>query len=518
MTDQPLERLTDAQQDALRALVAEGGDTAAAADRIDRAPPTVRRRVGEIRDRLGEDALVGDNVRGGYHIRADLHRAVEDSGDAPDWSDTPFEPVRPDDRSATDGGGTLVDDTNDEGDDDPLASVPVADDEPDPDDLTDREQFVVRAAQTGTTPEELADELDERESVVTQHLRDLREQGWAVYRDDTTGDVVIEGDDHTLRSSEHTGTRTRKANRWWELKHNKLVREFRALNRPTTALSRSDSAEDWVTHLTDLHAGDRIRTDDGELVYSTDTIPEVIDYITEQSINLARRHGAEYDTAHLLWGGDFVTNEGIYQGQFEDLDAWLDEQHDTLVDPLLRQIKTLAAEFPTLQIVCMVGNHGEHRASGTSRQANADLILYKHLRNTVAQLREHGDVLGNVEFKIGDAANFRNFALRGGKLRGHLRHGQHRDPQAVTSARRKEWLSTLLDHEFDVAYLGHHHVSGRIPWDGPPVLASGSPKPSGEFVERLGAKTPSRHRDLATAHGVSDEGITTVFPIDDRNF
>ncbi len=399
-----------------------------------------------------------------------------------------------------------------------LADIePDPDADPTPEDLTPREEFIARELQTGATVDELADELDERESIVTEHLKDLRRSGWHVYIDESAEHVAIEGD-HTLRSSEHKGTRTRKANRWWERSHNALIRQFRGLETPHADLFATSGSEDWVTHVTDLHAGDCVRDDAGDVIYSTEEIPDIVDYITRQSLSLAEKHASTYDAAHLLWGGDFVTNEGIYEGQFEDLDAWLDEQHESLIDPLIRQIKAFSERFPAVQVVCQVGNHGQNRASGTSRQANADLILYKTIRNTVAQLREHGDVLENVSFHIGEARPYKNFAMRGGKLRGHLRHGQHRRPQAETSARDKEWTKTLLDHDFDVGYLGHWHVSGRIPWDGPPIIASPSPKPAGEFVESIGGRVPSDHQGVATCHGVSDDGVTGVFPIDTRRY
>jgi DNA-binding CsgD family transcriptional regulator len=390
-------------------------------------------------------------------------------------------------------------------------------DEPDPSDLTDREEYIATELTTGATVAGLADELDERESVITQHLRDLKREGWQVYVDETAGQVALEGD-HTLRSSEHTGTRTRKANQWWELRHSALVREFNGLQAPTGEQAHTAGGEDWVLHLTDLHAGDVVRRDDGTVVYQTEDIPDVIDYVTEQALSLADTHAATYDTAHLLWGGDFLTNEGIYEGQFEDLDAWLDEQHDTLVAPLVRQLKAFAERFPSVNVVSQVGNHGEHRASGTSKQANADLVLFKTIRNVVAELRKEVDILSNVTFRIGQAQAYRNFDLRDGRLRGHLRHGQHRRPQAETSARKKEWLSTLREHEFDLAFMGHHHVSGRLPWDGPPILATASPKPSGEFVERIGESVATDAQDMATVCGVSDDGVTSIFPIDSRNY
>ena len=108
--------------------------------------------------------------------------------------------------------------------------------------------------------------------------------------------------------------------------------------------------------------------------------------------------------------------------------------------------------------------------------------------------------------------------MRGCELTGHLRHGQHRRPQAETSARDKEWTKTLLDHDFDVALMGHYHISGRIPWDGPPIIVSPSPKPAGEFVETIAGRMPSENQGVATAFGMSDDGITGVFPVDTRNY
>jgi len=402
-----------------------------------------------------------------------------------------------------------------------LSDTPVADADPDSSNLTDDERRIARELQTGSDVDTLAEQLDDRPSVITQRLRDLRERGWQVYVDESADHVAIEGD-ATLRSSEHIGTRTRKANRWWEQRHNELVREYEGLDDvpSTTRYDTHPNNEDWVLHLTDVHAGDFVRQDDGAVVYEPEVVPDVIDYATRRSLHLADVHGADYDTAYILLGGDLVTGEGIYEGQLEngDVQAFMDEQIDLLHDPLLRLLDAYADRFDRVEVICQIGNHGDIRASGTSKQANADLITYKNLRNTVAALRDRHDEFETLAMRIGEARAYRNFELRGGKLRGHLRHGQDRDPQAKTSARLKEWLSTLMDHEFDLAYLGHHHVSGMIPWDGPPIVATGSPKPSGEFVERLGVGVPSRFQSVASCHGVSDDGITGYYPIDDRAF
>ena len=394
--------------------------------------------------------------------------------------------------------------------------------EADPSDLSDRERVLVSELQTGTTLNELEAEIGERRPIVTEHLRDLRRRGWHVYVDETAGYIGIEGDE-PLRSSEHKGTRTRKANRWWELTHNALVRRERELEPPRVDPDATPDAEDWVTHVTDLHAGDVVRGyDDEQIIHDTEAVPGLVDYITDQSLRLKEKHGSEYDTAYLLWGGDMVTNEAIYEGQHEDLDAWLDEQVDVVMDPLIRQVKAFAADFDTVRVVCQAGNHGDMRASGSSKQANADLILYKAIRNTIAELQKEG-LYENVGFKIGRAGSPTVFHLRDGAIHGQLRHGQDRSPQFDTSARQKEWLSTIMDSlnlgtMVDMVWMGHHHVSGRLPWNGPPVFITGSPKPGGEYPRKLGVLTGPQKQKVATAHGVSDEGLTGVFPIDTRKY
>lgn len=403
-----------------------------------------------------------------------------------------------------------------------LSDTPVADDvDPDSGDLTGRERVIVDELKTGATVDELTDRVNDRESVVLQHLKDLRESGWKVYIDDTAGHVALEGD-QTLRSSEHTGTRTRKANRWWDRTHSALVKQYKAIDPPTASPTATPGNEDWVCHMTDLHAGDEVRGYDGKVIHDTDRLIPLIDHITQRSLSLSETHGREYDEAVLAWGGDMVTNEGIYDGQHENLDEWLDEQTDDMHDPLLRQIKAHAKRFDTVHVACQAGNHGEIRASGSSKQANADLILYKGIRNTVAALQEVGH-LENVRFTIGRAEGPTPFYMRDGAIHAQLRHGQDRSPQADTSARKKEWLSTILDSEnfgskFDVSWMGHHHVSGRLPWNGPTVLITGSPKPGGEYPRALGELVGPNQPTIATCHGVSNDGVTGVFPVDTRNY
>jgi biotin operon repressor/DNA-binding transcriptional ArsR family regulator len=465
------------------------------ADAVGLSPSRVRAYVCALRD-------VGIDISGtgnGYRLRGDVSGIALDDVELESGADTgETDPAGPDQRDSS-------------------ASEPEPEPEPEIADLTDREEYLARQLRTSASVSELAADIGEPESVIRRRIKTLEDKGWSVYRDAEAGLVELEGE-HTLRSAEHKGTRTRKANRWWELRHSELVKQWKRLDAPVSSQSAvGGGSEDWVLHMTDLHAGDEVRDSRGEVVYRTDDISAIVDYVTERSLALADKHNSDYDRGVLCWGGDFFTGEGIYDGQFEDLDAWLDEQMSALLSPLRRQIEAFSGRFDELYVGAIPGNHGEMRASGTSRQANADLLLYKALRNQLAALQDHGR-LTNVSMKIAQGTPYLNIPLRGGHLTGHLRHGQNRRPQAETSARKKEWLSTLHEHEFDMAWMGHHHVSGRIPWSGPPVIVSGSPKPVGEFVRRIGESSETEPRDIATAHGISDKGITSVWPIDTRHF
>ena len=109
----------------------------------------------------------------------------------------------------------------------------------------------------------------------------------------------------------------------------------------------------------------------------------------------------------------------------------------------MRLCDAYAGAFDSVEVICQIGNHGDIRASGTSKQANADLIAYKNLRNTIAALRDRHGEFQNLAMQIGEARGYRNFSMRGWKLTCLHRHGQDRDPQASTSDQLNECISTL---------------------------------------------------------------------------
>jgi len=264
-----------------------------------------------------------------------------------------------------------------------------------------------------------------------------------------------------------------------------------------------------LLHLTDLHIGDKVEDQAGNVVYDSDAASNVVEKVTKQTLKLKDTMGgvADYDTLHILYGGDMITNENIYDGQAFDIESMLADQMTTAVNAMTQQIKSLSDHFETINVMCQPGNHGKTRASGVSKQANMDLVGYRWLKDRILE-----SDIANVDFTISEATWFVTFPLRGGKWKGFLTHGQdshqHVDSTAASKGRWRGWLN---EYDFDVAFRGHYHES-RIEniQNGPLVVESPSPKPSDEWVSRIGQGnvdgSPSR---LAFACGISDKRPTT---------
>ncbi|WP_211608542.1 helix-turn-helix domain-containing protein [Haloferax larsenii] len=258
--------------------------------------------------------------------------------------------------------------------------------------------------------------------------------------------------------------------------------------------------EDMVFFRTDDHFGQTEHDQYGGETFNSDIAEDrVWQYVNDGLTEKERREaaGIEFDTAHLLLGGDIVTNETIYASQPHSIDLHLRGQIERASTVYTEVIKRLAEEFPTVQVVCQHGNHGELRTGGQSSKANADDIVYSMLDLAV---RQSG--LDNVTFIQNDATYFTNFEMRG--HRGHIRHGHEKGclEHIGTSSPKARWGSWLINNQFDVAYRGHYHEIKVEPIAGRPVIMGGSLQPAGDYEEGLGIASS---RPAGIVHGVSDD-------------
>lgn len=378
------------------------------------------------------------------------------------------------------------------------------------DNITPRQRDVLSRL-PGTTAD-IADALSLTEGRIRALLSELRTAGYQIEQDENKEYYVENAVNESFRENfnsqvgDSKAAITRAAN---DHLNDLFTRTDDLLTRgtPPVATRRvpaQDTNEDVVIFRTDQHFGGLKRDEFGNTTFDTEIALARERHITSEVMGLIdrqRRAGSEFDTAHLLYGGDFVDGEGIYSYQSWETETMLDEQIDTAVMVGYEQIALLAGEFEHVQVVCTPGNHGELRLqNAASPGANADLIVYRMLDRLI---RVSG--FENVTLIRNETTNFVNFEMRGGRFRGHLRHGQDCPAHIGTPSPKSKWGTWQRLHEFDIAYRGHYHefrhesiVGGRE--RDVPVIMGGSISPPGDYEESIGVWG----QPGAFIHGVSD--------------
>ncbi|ELY47344.1 hypothetical protein [Natronorubrum sulfidifaciens] len=375
--------------------------------------------------------------------------------------------------------------------------------------------------QLPATVAEVAKALEITESTVRDHLSAIDEEVPLVNRDGVrypaTELRTLEShpSNYNERSNRNTKSSQTKAANQHLADLNDRLAHLLDTSAPAVAdggLAYDPSNEDVVIHRSDDHIGAEVYDEFGNLVFNKDIAAERIRSVTDSVMDLIDREekaDRQFDTAHLLLGGDTVTGENIFSHQPHEIDLTIDEQIDLACELYMEQIHHLATRFDTVQVVCQAGNHGELRANGMSQEANADRIVYMMLDRMVRM-----SDLENVTFIRSGATAFINFEMRNGLHRGHLRHGQNCLSHIGTSSGQNKWRGWQIKHQFDVAYRGHYHEFKLEHVMNRPVLMSGSICPPSDYEESLSVWS----EPAATVHGVTDEyPLAWLYPVQFRD-
>jgi len=379
------------------------------------------------------------------------------------------------------------------------------------DDLTERETYLVQSVLPADT-EEVAEKLKISPRVADTHIEELQNRGVPIEYDDTNEAwYVPEGKAKRKIGSRHMGTITRRANNWLGQQEDVQIRQARSIDPVISVQEPKQGNEDIVAAFSDLHVGQSVEDEHGEVIYGEREWKAAVREFTQKCLSIPERMVAphiEFDTIHLLLNGDMVTNENIYNHQIEEIGAYLADQIDIAVEELVQLVFTLAEHYPNVNVVCQVGNHGEMRASGNTKQANADLFVYRELERVL-----HYSEYENVNFQVGDATAYKTFKPRGGEWNAFATHGQSTYEQitgtSASDSQMQNWLIGLEDQP-DVFYLGHYHEYRHAPVNGVPAIRVPSPKPGGIYEWKLG-KMEARNATpkIGYIHGVSDDRIQT---------
>ena len=375
----------------------------------------------------------------------------------------------------------------------------MTDDTPD---LTDRQREFLQLLPAST--DEIADALGVSDTTVQGHRDRIRDKGVGLEYDGEANQWFI-SDDRAPKlrriSTKHKQSKTREANSLIEAEESLLLRRLER-TEPLQAVPDSASGEEaFVPILGDLHFGDVVEDDQGRVVYDTQQARAAVRKFGQKCLEI-RNLESEYTNfgeCHLILLGDLATGTHIYDGQVHDVEAALSEQVTEATQALVDLVLTLADGFPSVHVHGVLGNHGLDRASA-ARGSNTDLICYRWLQDALRRERPP-----NVSVEIAESTHHLNFEIRGHSV--HVRHGQdglqHVDSTAASS---RDWRGWQMKHDFDLAVRGHHHTPA-LDWvlNRYPVVSAPTPKPGGEYIERLGSPDDSRCKHLGWCVGVNEK-------------
>ena len=373
--------------------------------------------------------------------------------------------------------------------------------------LTDRQKEVI-----GTLPAdkyEIADKLNIGPTTVKDHISALRNHGVDIPFDAQAGQYYLRDErKEKLRriSTKHKQTKTREANSLIENEETYLLRRLNQTEPLDVIPTEPEGKESFVAVLSDTHFGDLVEDEHGNIRYNTNLATESVHRFAEKCIQIKEYESqyTDFGDAHLLLLGDIATGEGIYEGQVHDIEAHLADQVTQSTQALFDLVNTLSEHFSTVNVHGVLGNHGQVRASGVSKQANTDLIVYRWLDDALRRSN-----LDNVGVEIAESTHHLNTEIRGWNV--HIRHGQDGQKHVDKTARSEsDWRGWRDKHRYDIAFRGHYHnpsldyVLNRYP-----VYTAPSPKPGGEFIERLGSPDVSTDRKLGWVIGMGDDRVVT---------
>ena len=406
-----------------------------------------------------------------------------------------------------------------------------------------RQQVFTLVQNGGATYEQIADSLDIQRSTARDHVSKLQKEDGVplgVRKDGEAKEFYYkpQAKEHPVNPNYPTHELRSKASVTKEAKKkvHELIQyldnDLNGRAPADTTLSVRESHEDMVCHRSDDHIGAAYHDEFGNETFSAEIGIDRVRTVSDRVFELKRRQekaGVDFDTLHILMGGDHLHGIGIHDNQPWETQLSMPEQLTIGSDIYMEFIDRAAKEFETVQVVCQNGNHGELKGDGMGPDDNIDTAFFLTLDRRV---RDRG--YDNVRLVRSASGNYTNFRMRVNKEqdhqtaeslgvkpqelppdlqtghRGHLRHGQNSLEHVGTSAGKKRWYAWKDQHEFDIAYRGHYHTFQLDSIASNHILESGAIVPPHDYEESLA----EWDEPAASVHGVSDDRtMTWLYPV-----
>jgi hypothetical protein len=251
--------------------------------------------------------------------------------------------------------------------------------------------------------------------------------------------------------------------------------------------TRKGRAEVALIHATDWQLGKKTAS------YGVTTCAERIARFAEKIVRITEIQRKDHPVrdAVLMLGGDMVEGLDIFPGQAWEIEAHLFEQLFEAAAIMEKLVRTTAAHFENVRVVCEFGNHGRIGRYGVNpRGDNIDRMAYKIVQDRIGNLK-------NVEWQASDQW-YQHVEI--GKYRVLLVHGDEIRTYSGTPLfgiikRVSAWAAGIVP-EFDDCYMGHWHNPASITiGNGNRVFITGSTESGNVYAqEHLAAQARPSQR------------------------
>ena len=241
--------------------------------------------------------------------------------------------------------------------------------------------------------------------------------------------------------------------------------------------------EVMVIHVSDTQVGKVTES------YNTTVAADRLMLLAEKAIKAARdrRQSARIDECRVYLGGDLIEGEEIFKGQVWEVDSGVFDQALKSVPEMLgRMLLSLAAEFKSVRVLGVIGNHGRNGPFGGNAhpKTNWDLVTMKTLEIAMAKEKRIVFDISDNWYQVDDILGWSNLLIHGHQVRG----GFAGFPWYGVGRRAAGWKAAIREWESEgdkwnrYLWLGHFHTPAMATLNDVIMLANGTSESDNEFA------------------------------------
>lgn len=254
--------------------------------------------------------------------------------------------------------------------------------------------------------------------------------------------------------------------------------------------TRKGKAEVALIHPTDWQLGKKTSG------YNIEKCSQRMEQFTQKVMELTTLQRAHHPVREctIMFGGDMVEGITIFPGQAWEVEAHLFEQLFETVRIEEMIVRTLAAFFEKVNVVCEYGNHGRLGRKGElPANDNIDAISYRIASERTSDLKNVTWQMSPDWYQMVTIGNYKALLVHGDEIKSF-----GGNTPAFGILRKCNAWATGVVPEFNDVYMGHFHTPMSLTMaNGGRIFVTGSPESesvyAAEFIAAKGKPSQRLH-------------------------